>query len=137
MAADRRSRAWPRSSSSAAACCWILDPPAPGWWPLPECWWLPGGLWTGVTQVASAIFALGLIVYGYRRFHDNPEQIDELDEQIERADDRRTDPDCRTAVAMGYRSGVSGDWRSGSALRSHRRGHWFEPSIAHRAENRL
>jgi hypothetical protein len=25
----------------------------------------------------------------------------------------------------------SGDWRSGSALRSHRRGHWFEPSIAH------
>lgn len=25
-----------------------------------------------------------------------------------------------------------GDWRSGSALRSHRRGHWFEPSIAHR-----
>src|SRR3954447_1014597 len=24
-----------------------------------------------------------------------------------------------------------GDWRSGSALRSHRRGHWFEPSIAH------
>jgi hypothetical protein len=25
----------------------------------------------------------------------------------------------------------TGDWRSGSALRSHRRGHWFEPSIAH------
>jgi hypothetical protein len=24
------------------------------------------------------------------------------------------------------------DWRSGSALRSHRRGHWFDPSIAHR-----
>jgi hypothetical protein len=23
------------------------------------------------------------------------------------------------------------DWRSGSALRSHRRGHWFDPSIAH------
>ena len=34
-----------------------------------------------------------------------------------------------------------GDWRSGSALRSHRRGHWFEPSIAHphsrRSENHL
>ena len=28
----------------------------------------------------------------------------------------------------------SGDWRSGSALRSHRRGHWFEPSIAHREQ---
>ena len=26
---------------------------------------------------------------------------------------------------------LAGDWRSGSALRSHRRGHWFEPSIAH------
>lgn len=24
-----------------------------------------------------------------------------------------------------------GDWRSGSAFRSHRRGRWFEPSIAH------
>ena len=25
----------------------------------------------------------------------------------------------------------TGDWRSGSALPSHGRGHWFEPSIAH------
>ncbi len=25
----------------------------------------------------------------------------------------------------------SGDWRSGSALPSHGRGHWFDPSIAH------
>src|SRR5215218_9274437 len=30
-----------------------------------------------------------------------------------------------------YDRQISGDWRSGSALRSHRRGHWFEPSIAH------
>ena len=28
-----------------------------------------------------------------------------------------------------------GDWRSGSALRSHRRGHWFEPSIAHQYQS--
>ena len=27
---------------------------------------------------------------------------------------------------------VSGDWLSGRALASHARGHWFEPSIAHR-----
>src|SRR3954447_12583615 len=27
-----------------------------------------------------------------------------------------------------------GDWHSGRALRSHRRGHWFEPSIAHRTK---
>ena len=31
-------------------------------------------------------------------------------------------------ATVGHRTG---DWRSGSALRSHRRGHWFEPSIAH------
>lgn len=34
-------------------------------------------------------------------------------------------------------SNVAGDWRSGSALRSHRRGHWFEPSITHRNEDAL
>src|SRR5215218_535537 len=34
-------------------------------------------------------------------------------------------------IRWSTRSGFEGDWRSGSALRSHRRGHWFEPSIAH------
>ena len=28
-----------------------------------------------------------------------------------------------------------GDWRSGSAFRSHRRGRWFEPSIAHKEKS--
>src|SRR6185437_14697261 len=32
---------------------------------------------------------------------------------------------------MRYADGAAGDWLSGRALRSHRRGHWFEPSIAH------
>jgi len=27
----------------------------------------------------------------------------------------------------------AGDWRRGSALPSHGRGHWFDPSIAHKA----
>ena len=36
------------------------------------------------------------------------------------------------SCAMVSRASTRGDWRSGSALRSHRRGHWFEPSIAHR-----
>lgn len=31
----------------------------------------------------------------------------------------------------------AGDWRRGSALRSHRRGHWFDPSIAHRTKPAL
>src|SRR6185437_10940713 len=32
---------------------------------------------------------------------------------------------------MRYADGAAGDWLSGRALRSHRRGHWFDPSIAH------
>ena len=81
---------WPRIVLSCLAAVvlgcvgvfWALAPPVPGWWPLPELFWLPGGLWTGLTQIASAFFALGLLVYSYRRFHDNQEEIAELDEQI-------------------------------------------------------
>lgn len=47
---------------------WIWNPPAPGWWPVDEAWWLLGGLGTGVTQVASGLIALAMIVYSYRRF---------------------------------------------------------------------
>src|SRR6185437_4659508 len=35
---------------------------------------------------------------------------------------------------MRYADGAAGDWLSGRALRSHRRGHWFDPSIAHAAQ---
>lgn len=81
---------WPRVVLSClaslalagAGALWIMDPAVPGWWPLPDLLWLPGGIWTGVTQVGSAIFALGLITYSYRRFHGNQEEIDELDEKI-------------------------------------------------------
>ena len=52
---------------------WIVSPRAPGWWPLTERWWLPGGVAVGVTQVASAVVALGLLAYSYRRFHGSPE----------------------------------------------------------------
>ena len=44
-------------------------------------------------------------------------------------------PDGRIGPRPGcglWFSSSERDWRSGSALRSHRRGHWFEPSIAHR-----
>ncbi len=43
-------------------------------------------------------------------------------------------PDAGSHHLDDYQLGLvpcRGDWRSGSALRSHRRGHWFEPSIAH------
>lgn len=63
---------------------WIAGSDAPGWWPLPDSWWLPGGVWTGVTQIASAGIALALIVYSYRRFHGHPEQVAELRAAIRR-----------------------------------------------------
>jgi hypothetical protein len=73
-----------------AACgvLWIIKPPAPTWWPLSDTWWLPGGIWTGVTQVASAFIAVGLIIYSYRRFHGDPGAADDLRRQIK---DRKTD----------------------------------------------
>lgn len=81
---------WPRIVSSclgalalaAFGVLWITKPPAPEWWPLSDTWWLPGGIWTGVTQVASALIAVGLITYSYRRFHGHPEKTDELREAI-------------------------------------------------------
>lgn len=81
---------WPRILLSVAgtlilvACgvLWILEPPAPAWWPLSEWWWLPGGIWTGVTQIGSAAIALALIVYAYRRFHGKPWAVEALDKDI-------------------------------------------------------
>lgn len=81
---------WPRIIASCFGAValagfgvlWIMKPPAPEWWPLSDTWWLPGGVWTGVTQVASAFIAVGLIVYSYRRFHGNPDAADDLRRQI-------------------------------------------------------
>lgn len=47
---------------------WGIQPPMPGWWPLEERWWLPGGWVTGGTLIGSGVIALILIVYSYRRF---------------------------------------------------------------------
>ncbi|WP_205472768.1 PGPGW domain-containing protein [Nocardioides sp. SYSU D00038] len=88
---------WPRIAASAlgalvlVACgvLWIVKPAEPGWWPLSETWWLPGGVWTGVTQIFSGLFALGLIVYSYRRFHGKPEARAALDTDISEADGER------------------------------------------------
>ncbi len=69
-------KTWPRIVGSsmvalvliAAGVLWILQPPAPDWWPLRESWWLVGGLGTGLTQIISGLIALALMVYSYRRF---------------------------------------------------------------------
>lgn len=90
-----------------AACgvLWIIKPPTPDWWPMPEAWWLPGGIWTGITQIGSAIFALGLLAYSYRRFHGHPERVRELRDAIHHADDAadgvlgdEADSDSRTEM---------------------------------------
>lgn len=89
---------WPRIVASclgalALAGCgvlWIMKPPSPAWWPLSDTWWLPGGVWTGVTQVLSAFIAVGLIVYSYRRFHGDPDAVDELSREIEKNDEERS-----------------------------------------------
>lgn len=86
---------WPRIIMSttgalllgAFGVLWIWSPPAPGWWGLNDSWWLPGGIWTGVTQVASAVIAIALIVYSYRRFYGNPEAVADLERDIHGADD--------------------------------------------------
>jgi uncharacterized protein (TIGR02611 family) len=86
---------WPRIVMSVggvillvlAGVLWAADPEVPEWWPVHERWWLPGGLATAITQIASAVIAMALIVYSYRRFHGNPEAVAELEEEIEEADE--------------------------------------------------
>lgn len=85
---------WPRIIGSCLAAIllmacgvvWIMDIDVPGWWTFRESWWLPGGIWTGVTQIGSGLFAIGLIVYSYRRFHGRPEARAELEKDIDTAD---------------------------------------------------
>lgn len=86
---------WPRIVMSLtgvvvlvlAGVLWIASPAAPEWWPVDDRWWLPGGLATGITQVASAVIALALIVYSYRRFHGDPDAVHALEEEIVEADE--------------------------------------------------
>jgi hypothetical protein len=69
---------WPRivlSCSGVAVLLglgvlWIADPDMPGWWPLDEKWWLPGGRTAGVSIALSGLIALSLIVYSIRHFRE-------------------------------------------------------------------
>ena len=59
---------------------WVISPPAPGWWPIDEKWWLPGGWGTGSSLIISGLIALGLVVYSYREYHGEkpgkPEKVE-------------------------------------------------------------
>jgi hypothetical protein len=73
---------------AAAGVLWFVDPDPPGWWPLSEGLWLPGGKATSISQFLSALIALVLLVWSYRRYHGNPEAIAEV-VAAARADDDR------------------------------------------------
>jgi membrane protein implicated in regulation of membrane protease activity len=92
---------WPKLLMSTVAALalgacgvlWILDPPAPGWWPLPDDLWLLGSWETGVTLELSAVVALVLLVISYRRFHGHPERREAVERELQTADrdDERAD----------------------------------------------
>ena len=73
---------------AAAGVLWFVGPAAPDWWPLAERWWLPGGKATSASQFGSAVLAVGLLVWSFRKFHGNPEAIAEVEAAAKSDDDR-------------------------------------------------
>lgn len=71
------------------AVVWLWSPPAPGWWPVAERWWLFGGPAVGITMIVSAVIALGLLVYATRRFHGHPAAMADVLRMEERYRARR------------------------------------------------
>lgn len=69
-------KTWPRIVISflggvwiiAVGIVWGLQPPVPGWWPINDDWWLPGGWGTGSTMIFSGLIAFALIIYSVHRF---------------------------------------------------------------------
>lgn len=47
---------------------WGVGPQVPGWWPLADRWWLPGGWSMGSGLIVSGVIAAAFIVYSIRRF---------------------------------------------------------------------
>lgn len=78
-AAEEGVETWPRLLVSTTAALvvmgvgvvWGVRPPAPGWWPVDDSWWLFGGWGTGSTLIVSGIIALVLVGYSYRRFRSS------------------------------------------------------------------
>jgi len=79
-------KTWPRVLFSALSALTVIavgvvfiwGPPPPGFWPLPERWWLFGGTAAGVSIVASGLVALGLLVYSVRRFRGDRDPLHQV-----------------------------------------------------------
>jgi len=77
---------WPRIILStllalgliALGIYWGVRPPAPGWWPLAEKWWLFGGWGTGVFLIASGLLALGLLGWSMKNFRYGDSTLEEV-----------------------------------------------------------
>jgi hypothetical protein len=52
----------------ALGVVWAVQPAVPGWWPLAERWWLPGGWGVGSSMILSGCIALTLIAFSFWRF---------------------------------------------------------------------
>lgn len=87
---------WPRIVATslgivllvAAGVLWYTKPEMPDWYPLAERWWLPGGKATAITQFASAVIAVALLVWSYRKFHGKPDEIARVESEADSDDDR-------------------------------------------------
>ena len=88
---------WPRIIATsamiliiaAAGVLWFVGPEPPGWWPLGERWWLPGGKATSFSQFGSALIAIVLLAWSYRKFHGKPHAIAAVEEAARSDDDRQ------------------------------------------------
>ncbi|WP_202865093.1 PGPGW domain-containing protein [Serinicoccus sediminis] len=76
------------------AVVWLMAPPAPGWWPVDEQWWLFGGRPVAITMIVSSAIAIILLGYSVWRFYGKPEARAEID---------RMEADHKAAVAREER----------------------------------
>jgi hypothetical protein len=82
-------QSWPRIAMSALGALvivgvgvvWGVRPGAPGWWALPDEWWLLGGWGTGLFLIASGLLALGLLGWSMRSFRYGDKTLDEVYEE--------------------------------------------------------
>jgi uncharacterized protein (TIGR02611 family) len=54
----------------ALGVVWGVRPDVPGWWPIGDQWWLPGGWGTAVSLIVSGAIAAATLVYSYLNFRE-------------------------------------------------------------------